>query len=464
MDDDVLQKVISLAKRRGFIFPNSDIYGGMANTFDYGPLGVELFRNVTQEWWRRFVQKRPDIVGIDAALIMNPKVWEASGHLEEFVDPLVEDEVTHERYRLDHVLEDQGVHIQEMSFKDMVAVLEERDIRSPKGNRLVEPQHFNLMLETFIGAVQEKQTIAYLRPETAQAMFVNFKNVVDSTRVQLPFGIAQVGKSFRNEITPGNYIFRTREFNQMEVEYFIREEEWTKHFEDWLSAMKEWVRDMGVDFKRVHYVDIPAADRAHYSQRTLDIEYDFPFGRKELYGLAYRGDYDLKQHMEASGEHLTIDDPHTQEKILPHVIEPSFGVDRSILVLLLEAYSEDPNEDGSVRTVLKLPIWVAPYKCAILPLVAHDEEVVAKAQKLFQELPYNVPALYDDNGSIGRRYRRNDEIGTPLCITVDKDTLKDDIVTVRDRDSKQQVRAKINEINNILLACLKGDSIFDSVV
>ena len=315
-----MDKLISLCKRRGFIFPGSEIYGGFANSWDYGPLGVELKNNIKKEWWRRFVGLRGDVLGIDTALVMNPKVWEASGHISNFSDPLVECKKCHSRFRADHV---------------------EGSVCPNCGGELAAPKQFNMMLKTFIGPAEETANVAYFRPETAQGMFVNFKNVLDTSRKRLPFGIAQIGKSFRNEITPGNFIFRTREFEQMEIEYFIKESEWEMHFENWLSEMKKWLKDLGV--KEGNYVvhDISAEERAHYSKRTVDIEYRYPFGQKELYGLAYRGDFDLKNHMEKSGEDLRYTDPETNERFLPHVIEPTWGVERSLLVALLEAYHEE---------------------------------------------------------------------------------------------------------------------------
>ena len=347
-----MEKIISLAKRRGFIFPGSEIYGGLQNSWDYGPLGVELKNNIKQEWWRRFVQKRTDMVGIDAALLMNTKVWEASGHLKNFSDPLVECKKCHSRFRADQI--DKDKPCANCGTKDS----------------FTESKQFNLMLKTFLGPAEEKANEVYFRPETAQAMFVNFKHVLDTARRKIPFGIAQIGKAFRNEITPGNFIFRTREFEQMEIEYFVKESEWEKHFEHWLTEMREWLKDLGVKEKNIHEIDIPNGERAHYSKRTVDFEYDFPFGRKELYGLAYRGDFDLKNHMEKSGVDLRYTDPETQEKFLPHVIEPTWGVDRSVLVAMLEAYTEEEAptaEEGEseARVVMKFPkfdvLYLFPY-------------------------------------------------------------------------------------------------------
>ncbi|KKU48736.1 MAG: Glycine-tRNA ligase [Parcubacteria group bacterium GW2011_GWA2_46_9] len=432
---DLMDKIVSLAKRRGFVYPGSEIYGGLANSWDYGPLGVELKNNIKQEWWKRFVHGRDDIVGLDAALLMNPKVWEASGHLKNFQDPLVECKNCHERFRADDI-----------------------DLKKSCPNcetigTFTAPSQFNLMLKTFLGPAEDKANIVYFRPETAQAMFVNFKNVIQTTPAKLPFGIAQTGKAFRNEITPGNFIFRTREFEQMEIEYFVpppkKDAEWQKHFDYWLQEMKSWLKHLGVSEKHLHYVDIPDGERAHYSKRTVDIEYDYPFGQKELYGLAYRGDFDLKNHATASGEDLTYADPDTGEKFLPHVIEPTWGVDRTVLVALLEAY-DDTQKD---RIVLRLKPWLAPYKVAVFPLLANKPELIKKARDIYKLLTTSyslTPIAWDDRGNIGKRYYSQDEIGTPYCVTVDFDTLEDNTVTVRDRDTMKQERIVATDLPSYL--------------
>ena len=430
---DLMEKIVNLAKRRGFIFPGSEIYGGLANSWDYGPLGAELKNNIKQEWWKRFVHQRTDVVGLDAALIMNPKVWEASGHLENFSDPLVECKKCHHRFRVDQ--------------------LETKKCPDCDGN-LTEAKQFNLMFKTFLGPAEEKANEVYLRPETAQAMFVDFKNILETTRKRLPFGIAQMGKAFRNEITPGNFIFRTREFEQVEIEYFVREDEWEKHFEMWLEEMKKWLQHLGVSPKKIHVVEIPDGEWAHYSKRTVDIEYEYPFGRKELYGLAYRTDFDLKNHMEKSGQDLRYIDPETGEKFLPHVIEPTWGVDRSLLVAMLEAYHEEDaptadKEESEKRIVMKFPKWLAPVKVAILPL-SKKEELAKVAQPVYENLSKHFVCEYDETQSIGKRYRRQDEIGTPYCVTVDFETINDNAVTIRDRDTMKQERVKIDEIEKIL--------------
>lgn len=451
-NSDLMDKLVSLAKRRGFIYPGSEIYGGMANSWDYGPLGVELKNNIKKLWWKTFVQQRDDMVGIDAALIMNPSVWKASGHVAGFSDPLVEDKVTHERHRLDHLLEENGVNVSGMSFEQMVETIKEKKIRSPKGNELTDPKKFNMMFQTFIGPTQDESSVAYFRPETAQAMFVDFANVVETTRMRVPFGIAQVGKAFRNEITPGNFIFRTREFEQMEIEYFVHESDWQKHFEYWLEQMKLWIKAVGIDESKAHYVEIADADRAHYSKRTVDIEFDYPFGQKELYGIAYRTNFDLKSHQEASKQNLEYTDPISGEKYLPHVIEPSMGVDRTLLAVLLSAYTEI--EGGRSTTteaikeaevVLRLPKELAPIKIAILPL-SKKEELSVPARELAMKLRKRWVCQYDESGSIGKRYRRQDEIGTPYCVTFDFDTLNDQAVTIRDRDTMAQERIAIVDL------------------
>lgn len=424
-----MEKIVSLCKRRGFVFPGSEIYGGLANSWDYGPLGVELKNNIKQAWWNRFVRRRGDMVGLDAALIMNPKVWEASGHLATFSDPLVECPECHLRFRADQL---------------PLALNKDAEwiCTGCKKGILKDPKQFNLMLKTFLGPAEEQANAAYLRPEIAQAMFVNFKQVLDTTRRRLPFGIASQGRAFRNEITPGNFIFRTREFDLMEFEYFIRESEWEKWFEYWQKEMMEWItKDLGIDPKKVHEVEVAKEDRAHYSKRTVDFEYDYPFGQKELYGLAYRTDFDLKNHEKFSGQNLKYRDPETGEEFLPHVIEPTFGLDRSVLATLLDAY----HEDGE-RVVLKLPFKLAPYKAAVFPLLANKPELVKLAQKIHGDLLKSFPVALDDRGNIGKRYYSQDEIGTPFCITVDFDSLEKGDVTVRDRDTAKQERIKIKEL------------------
>ncbi len=419
--ENLMDKIISLCKRRGFIFPGSEIYGGLANSFDYGPLGVELKNNIKNAWWKRFVHQRDDVVGIDAALIMNPKVWMASGHLENFSDPLVECKKCHHRFRED--------------------TLEGKACPDCKGE-LMSARQFNLMLKTFLGPVEDDSAIVYFRPETAQAMFVDFKNILNTSRKKLPFGIAQIGKAFRNEINPGNFIFRTREFEQMEIEYFIREQEWKDSFEMWRKEMWSWMTDdLGLDKKKIHELDVPDGERAHYSKKTIDFEYDYPFGREEIYGLAYRTDFDLKNHFQEA----PYEDADDGEKLYPHVIEPSLGVDRSVLSVLLNAYNEEDD-----RVVLKIKPSLAPYKVAVFPLLKNKPELVEKAQEIYHMLKQDFNVAFDERGNIGKRYYSQDEIGTPFCITVDFDTLDNNDVTLRDRDTMKQDRVAIKDLISVI--------------
>ncbi len=452
--DNLMEKVVSLCKRRGFIFPGSEIYGGLANSWDYGPLGTELKRNVKHLWWKMFVQSRDDMVGLDAALLMNPKVWEASGHLKEFSDPLVECKQCHTRFRVNEAWSDEvwwnlakGLENAKAADKEQVVqeALKECPNCGAKGKFAV-PQNFNLMFKTFIGSAEDSTSEAYFRPETAQGIFVNFKNVLDTSRKKLPFGIGQIGKAFRNEITPGNFIFRTREFEQMEVEYFIYEKDWEKTFTMWLDAMKDWIKAIGIDMKKIHEYEHPERDLSHYSKRTVDFEYDFPFGQKELYGLAYRTDFDLKNHEKASGENLKYRDPETNEEFWPHVIEPSLGVDRTILAVLLDAYDDSDEK----RVVLRLAPKLAPYKAAVFPLLANKPELGKLAKEIYDDLRKDFSIAWDDRGNIGKRYLSQDEIGTPFCLTVDFDSLEKKDVTVRDRDTGKQERIEISKLKEFL--------------
>ncbi len=446
-----MEKLTSLCRRRGFIYPGSDIYGGMANSWDYGPLGVQLKMNVKDLWWKMFVTSRDDMVGMDAAIIMNPKVWEASGHTTNFSDPLVECKSCHHRYRADHLLESSSLEPE----YDKADVSNISQVKCPKcGGDLTDIRNFNLMFETQIGAVEGEGSTAYLRPETAAGMFVNFKHVVETSRKKIPFGMGQIGKAFRNEITTGNFIFRLREFEQMEVEYFVKENEWEDVFESWRKTMHNFAESLGLDKEKLKENDIPASDLAHYSKRTIDFEYEYPFGQKELWGLAYRTDHDLKQHMEVSGQDLTYHDQQSGERFLPHVVEPSLGVDRSILVALLSAYTEEEvgtANDGekATRVVMKFPSAIAPVQVAVLPL-SKKEELAKPARELAQTLRENFRVEYDETQSIGKRYRRQDEIGTPLCVTFDFESIEDNAVTVRDRDTMEQKRIKIPELESYI--------------
>ncbi len=445
--ETLMQKIISLAKRRGFIFPSSEIYGGMANTWDYGPLGVELKNNIKQMWWKIFVHNREDVVGIDAAIIMNPRVWQASGHLGAgFADELIECKKCHMRFK-----------------KEDLSPLSNSLPPCPNcGHKnFTSPTKFNLMFKTFVGPQGEKDgNIAYLRPETAQGIFVNFKNVLDATRKRIPFGIAQIGKAFRNEITPGNFIFRTREFEQMEIEYFIRDKDWQKYFKEWLLEIRKWLHLLGINAKNIKEYEVEKKELAHYSRRTVDIEYSFPFGAKELYGLAYRTNFDLKNHQENSKVDLRYTDPHTGEKFIPSVIEPSLGVDRTVLAVLCEHYHEEKALSAAgkkeLRTVMKFPYWISPIKVAVLPL-SKKTELSQIARKIFNNLKETFACEYDETQSIGKRYRRQDEIGTPFCLTVDFDTPSDQAVTVRNRDTMKQERVKINELKDFLKEKLSLD-------
>ncbi len=454
---DIQEKLISLCKRRGFIFQGSEIYGGLAGTWDYGPLGVALKNNIQNLWWKRFVLDREDMYGMDAAILMNQNVWKASGHVAGFSDPLVEDLKTKKRYRADHLLEDAGIDTKGMKLVDMDRMIKEKGIKSPDGNPVGEVRQFNMMLQTHIGAIQDDSSISYLRPETAGGMFVNFKNIVDSLHPKLPFGMAQIGKAFRNEIAPRDFIFRVRELEQMEIEYFVHETMWQDKFEEFRKEVWEYTKDVGLSQDKVHELEVSDEDRAHYSKRTIDFEFDFPFGRKELYGLAYRTDFDLKAHTEGSKVDLSYFDEEKKERFLPHVIEPSFGVGRTMLAVLSDAYTEDVM-GGETRTFLKLSPKVAPYLVAVFPLLKNKPELVTRAREVYAEMRKAFPGrvMFDDNGNIGKRYRRQDEIGTPYCVTVDFETLEQDSgVTLRNRDTGEQerclVQSVIDNIKNSLI-------------
>jgi glycyl-tRNA synthetase len=441
-----MDEIISLSKRRGFIYQGSEIYGGLAGTWDYAHYGLTLKQNIKNMWWKRFVVDREDVFGVDAAILMNQKVWQASGHVAGFNDPLVEDVKTKRRYRADHLLEEAGKETKGLKASDMDALIKELGIKSPDGNALGDVKQFNMMFKTNFGASEDENSISYLRPETAQGIFVNYKNVMDSLHPALPFGIAQIGKAFRNEIAPRDFIFRVRELEQMEIEYFVRPEEWETHFNHFVDQIREWVKDMGLDPAKVREYEVPAEDRAHYSKRTVDFEYTFPFGTKELYGLAYRTDFDLAAHSKHSGVDLTYFDQDSKSRFIPHVIEPSFGVDRTVLAVLSEAYTED-EVGGEKRVYLKFPYAVAPIKYAVFPLLKNKPQLVEKAREVYTQLKKIVGYVeFDDNGNIGKRYRRQDEIGTPFCVTVDFDTLEDGTVTLRDRDSGKQERISIENL------------------
>jgi glycyl-tRNA synthetase len=424
-----MEKIVSLCKRRGFIFQGSEIYGGLAGTWDYGPHGAELANNIKNIWWKTFITDREDMYGIDAAIIMNPKAWEASGHVAGFSDPLIECEKCHHRFRADH--------------------LEDKNKCPDCGGKLGPEKQFNMMFKTYVGAAEDASAVAYLRPETAGGMFVNFKNIVDSMHPKLPFGMGQIGKAFRNEIAPRDFIFRSREFRQMEIEYFVDprdEKKVMEIFDGWYGEQQKFLEEIGLSDAHLHKIEVPEADRAHYSKRSIDTEYDFPFGQKELLGLAYRTDYDLRNHAAISGADLSYFDEATKERIVPHCIEPTFGLERLVLAVLSEAYAED-EQDGEVRTYLKLSPKIAPVKAAVFPLLKNKEVLVAKAREAYEILKKELGAVvFDDNGNIGKRYRRQDEIGTPWCVTIDFDTVEKDAgVTVRDRDTGGQKRMSVEE-------------------
>jgi glycyl-tRNA synthetase len=451
MKDVTLETLVALCKRRGFVFPGSEIYGGLAGTFDYGPYGLALKKNIEALWWKMFVDTRDDMYGIDSAILMNPRVWEASGHTTTFNDPLVSDVKTKKRYRADHLLEEAGIDPAGMTLEQMGAALAERGIKSPEGNPLTEPQQFNMMFKTTVGSVEGEDSIVYLRPETAQGMFVNFKNILDTYHPKLPFGIAQIGRSFRNEIAPREFLFRVRELEIMEFEYFLEERDWEKNFENWRAEMHAWFKMLGFDGEDIKEVEVEGTDRAHYSKRTLDFYFKYPNGYKEIGGIAYRTDFDLKNHVRESGEELAYQDPESNTKFVPHVLEPTFGLGRHVLAVLAKAYDED-ELGGEKRVVLRLSPQLAPIKAMVSPLLKNKPELVEKAKEVRRFLQKVHPAIaWDDNGNIGKRYRRQDEIGTPFCVTIDFDTLGEtpelkETVTLRDRDTGEQVRLTISEV------------------
>ncbi len=445
-----MQDIVSLAKQRGFVYPCSEIYGGFAGAHSYGPLGVELKNNIKQLWWETFVSKREDIVGIDGPILLHPKLWEASGHTEGFVETSVDCKECKNRFRADHVVEAATGKDLEGQLEEMDKVLADEEVPCPNCGKSnwTKCRNTSGMLKTETNGYDGT---VYLRPETAGAIFVDFKNVVTSQRPKIPFGIAQTGKAFRNEVITSNFIFRIREFEQMEIEYFIHPEtKWEPMFEDWLNVQEAFVKTLGVKGDEIRRYEHPKAKLSHYSKKTTDIEYDFPFGWGELFGLAHRADFDLKQHQEHSGQDLSYTDPKTNEKYIPHVLEPTVGVDRLFLVALLSAYTRE-EIDGGERVVLKFPPRIAPIKVAVFPLLKNKEKLVEKAREIFTNLSKEIPQVtWDDNGNVGKRYRRQDEAGTPYCVTVDFDSLEDKAVTVRDRDTMEQERVKIDELLSYL--------------
>ena len=430
MNDNLkLEDIVSLAKRRGFIYQGSEVYGGLSGTWDYGPLGVQLKRNIMNLWWKMFVDERDDMYGVDAAILMNQKVWQASGHVDTFTDPLVECSNCKGRFRADK-LDDPN-----------------KCPTCGKTGTFGEAKQFNMMFKTNVGPVADDKSISYLRPETAQGIFTNYKNVVDSFYPDLPFGIAQQGKAFRNEISPRDFVFRSREFEQMEIEYFVNPENWEESFEHWVAQCKEWFKALGLPEASIHELEVEGDDRAHYSKRTIDFEFDYPIGREELMGLAYRTDFDLKNIHDNSGKNMEYTIKGTNTRFIPHVIEPSFGVERALMAVLCSAYRED-EQNGEKRVYLALPEHLAPVKYAVSPLLKNKPELVEKAREVYAKLSKENPGrvMWDDNGNIGKRYRRQDEIGTPYCVVIDFQTLEDDTVTVRSRDTTEQVRRPSAEI------------------
>jgi glycyl-tRNA synthetase len=443
-----LDTIVSLAKRRGFVYPSSEIYGGINAVWDYGPLGVELKNNVKRAWWRAMVQERDDIVGLDAGILMHPQVWVTSGHVGSFSDPMVECQTDHRRFRLDEL-----PGAENLSATDLrdPTVVERLGLKCPvDGGPLSAPRRFNLMFRTFMGPVEEDAAVVYLRPETAQGSYVNFKNVQQSSRKKLPFGIAQIGKSFRNEISPGNFVFRMREFEQMEMQYFVKPDEAARIFEEWLSRRWGWYTRYGVTESRLRFREHASDELAHYAKKAVDVEYRFPFGWKELEGIHNRGDFDLSRHQAESGENLEYFDPATEQHFIPFIVETAGGPDRAAFTFLIDAYREEEVR-GEKRVVLGLHPDLAPYKVAVLPLLKKRPEIVEICHRLRDDLARDVMAVYDDTAAIGKLYRRQDEIGTPWCVTIDVESLDDGAATIRDRDSMTQDRVAIDSVKRVIL-------------
>lgn len=447
-----LEKITSWAKRRGFVYPASEIYGGLANTYDYGPYGVALKNNIQKLWWSKFIDDRDDIFGIDSSTILRPEIWEASGHTAGFADVMVEDKVSHKRYRADHLIEDhfnrkgKEIKVDGMEPDELAKIIAEENVKSPDGNALTEPKRFNQLFATEVGIISGEKNKAYIRGEIAQGLFMNFKNIIDTMHPKLPFGIAQAGKAFRNEITPGQFTFRTLEFDLMEFEYFFDKDkdDWQGLYEEWRKIMYEFAMSLGINKDRVRWREHEDFERSFYSTRTEDLEYEFPWGFKEMWGLAYRTDYDLRNHMEKSGKDLRYGYPDGS-KVLPHVLEPTFGLSRTAAILMIDAYTEE-EVNGKVRTVMKFDPKIAPVQAAVFPL-QKDEKLVVYAQDIYRQLKAaGIRTEFDNVGNIGKMYRRQDEIGTPWCVTVDYDSLEKQDVTIRDRDSMKQERASIDEL------------------
>ncbi len=447
-----LDKITSLAKRRGFVYPSSEIYGGLANTWDFGHYGVLLKNNIRDAWWKTFVLNRDDMVGLEASIFLNPHVWEASGHVAGFTDTLIDCKNCKFRTRADHLIEEKvaNIKVEGLSPEKLTELIKAHEIKCPKCGKFewTQVRRFNLLFETSIGIVEEAKSKIFMRGEIAQGIFLNFKNVLDTMRVRLPFGIAQQGKAFRNEITLGQFVHRTLEFDLMEFEYFIRPQDWKDSFGMWQTAMWDFALSLGIEEKRLHWREHEEHERSHYSQKTIDIEYEYPFGWKEMFGLAYRTDFDLANHMKHSGKDLRYTDPTTQEKLIPHVIEPTFGLSRLLGVLLFDAYREDEIE-GKSRTYLKFKPSIAPISAAIFAL-QKDDKLKTKARSIYENLKTSLVCEFDDSGNIGKMYRRQDEIGTPYCVTIDYQTLEDETVTVRDRDTTKQERISVEKLEEYI--------------
>lgn len=443
-----LEKITAWAKRRGFVYPSSDIYGGLANTWDWGPYGTELKNNIRDYWWKKFIHDRDNIVGIDSSIILNSEVWKASGHTESFADAMVDCKNCKNRTRADHLIEDNipDRKVEGLSNEELTRIIEESKLKCPVCGKSdwTPARDFNQLFETHIGIVPENKSLAYLRGEIAQGLFLNFKNILNSMRIKVPFGIAQYGKAFRNEITKGQLVHRTLEFDLMEFEYFIRGEEWEKVYEMWENEMWNFAKELGLQEENLRWREHEEFERSHYSKMTKDIEYEYPFGWKEMFGLAYRTDFDLKNHMKATGVDLNYRDPHSGEKFIPHVIEPTFGLSRLTGIIMFDAYTEE-EIDGNMRTLMKFDPKIAPVKIAIFPL-QKDENLVELASEIHENLKKDFVCEFDNAGNIGKMYRRQDEIGTPWCITVDFDSLEDQTVTIRDRDTAKQTRVNIEEL------------------
>ena len=463
MPSATLDQIVSLCKRRGFVYPTSEIYGGLANSYDYGPLGAQVLKNIRNLWWREFIELRPDMLGLDSQIIQHSQTWVASGHVTAFNDPLVEDLVTHKRYRADHLIENwlknpkdknqielEELIIENLSIEQMGELITKYKITSPDKNPVSQPKTFNLLFETAIGAVGNEKSKVYLRGETAQGIFTNFKQILDSTRTQLPFGVGQIGKSFRNEVTTGQFVFRTLELEQAEIEYFFDPDQnsWQSLFADWKNAMWQFVtKKLGIDENNLRWRQHTELERSFYSKDTYDLEYQYPFGFKELWGVAYRTDYDLKQHQKYSGQSLEYRDPQTGKTFIPHVIEPALGIGRAFLMVLHQAYWMDHQRN---RLVLKLPKQLAPYQLAVFPLLKNKPALVEKARTIFDHLLQKYRVVWDDRGNIGKRYLYQDEIGTAFCLTIDFETLQNDTITIRNRDTATQERISLAQIGKYI--------------